>query len=125
MLPFVEEENYKTLTDSFKYISGDGTTAAGTELVVIEFPHRAQISNLRITGASSNLYDVVARDQDGTNPEVLLSLVGTDLDEGTFREPAIKNIGAQREVAVINRTQLSDANYGVNIEVDHMLRRVE
>lgn len=125
MPPYEQEADYFTRTASFKNVSGDGTTAADTDLVVIEFDHMAQVSNLRITGANSEIYDVVVRDQDGTNPEVVYTLVGSDLDEGTFRNPAVRNMGAQKEVAIINREQLADANYGVNLEVDQMRRRQE
>lgn len=116
MPPFVEEDRFKTTTDSYK--NTGGTVATDTDLVVVEVDFKAQLSNLRITGATSELYDVVVRDQDGTNPTTEKSFVGSDLNEGNFESPALRNIGAQKEVVVINRTGLADDNYAVNIEVD-------
>lgn len=125
MPPYEEEGSYETSTDNFKNVSGDGTTGNNTDLVVVEVDHRAQVSNLRITGANSHIYDLVVRDQDGSNESIVKTLVGSDIDEGTFRDPALRNIGAQREVALVNRESLSDANYGISIEVDEVRRGVE
>jgi hypothetical protein len=120
MPPLSEEDEYDTNTQNFKNVNGDGTTSADTDLVVQEVTHKAQLSNIVITGANSEIYDVVARDQDGSNSTVIATLVGSSIDKGSFEEPFIRNIGANREVAVINRSQLNDANYGVYIEVDEL-----
>lgn len=117
-----EEDEYDTTVVNFKNVSGDGTTSSDTDLAVLEVSHKAQVTNIVITGDNSELYDIVRRDQDGTNETVAKTLVGSDLDKGDFENPFIKNIGAQREVAVINRTQLDDANYGISIEVDELRR---
>lgn len=117
-----EEQDFTTNTVNFKNVSGDGTVTTDTDLVVQEVSHKAQLTSLRITGDNSQIYDVVARDQDGSNETVVKTFVGSDIDEGNFEFPVVRNIGAQREVAVINRDQLADANYGVSIEVDELRR---
>lgn len=120
MPPLDEESEYTTSTANFKNVSGDGTTAANTDLAVIEVSHKAQLTNIVITGANTEIYDIVRRDQDGSNSTVAKTLVGSDIDKGDFEDPFLRNIGSQREVAVINREQLADANYGVSIEVDEL-----
>jgi hypothetical protein len=113
---------FEAVSGTSSNISGDGTTAADTDLVVIEVDHMSVVTNLRVTGATSEVYDLVVRDQGGANSEVRKTLVGSDLDDGDFEEPAVRNIGAGREIAVINRTQLDDDNYGINLLV-HELKR--
>lgn len=115
-----EEDDYTTTVANFKNVSGDGTTAADTDLIVVEVSHLAQLTNIVITGANSEIYDIVIRDQDASNASVEKTLVGSDVDKGDFEDPFIRNIGAQKEVAIINREQLADANYGVSIEVDEI-----
>lgn len=122
MPPLEKKEDYTTTTGNFKNVAGDGTTAADTDLVVVEVDHKAQLSNLRISGANSEIYDVVVRDQDASNASVVNTLVGSDLDEGNFEFPVVEEIGAQKEVAIINREQLADANYGVSVVVDELKR---
>lgn len=125
MPPIEDEDMLETLTGTFTNVTGDGTVPADTDLIVVEVDHMAQLTNLRITGGSTENYDVVVRDQDASNPSVEQTYVGSDIDEGKFENPAVRNIGAQKEVAIINRTQLDDDNYGVNVEVDQLERGVE
>lgn len=115
-------EKFEAVSGTFSNVSGDGTTAVDTDLIVIEVDHLSVITNFRVTGASSEVYDLVIRDQNNANSEVIKTLVGTDLDEGDFEEPAVRNIGAGEEIAVINRTALDDDNYGINVLV-HELKR--
>lgn len=122
MPQYEDLEKFEASSATFKNLSGGGTTAAATDLVTIQVDHLAVMTNLRITGAAEEVYDLVVRDQGGGNSEIRKTLVGTDLDEGDFEEPAVRNIGAGREVVVINRTALDDDNYGVNILV-HELKR--
>lgn len=113
---------YEAVSGTFKNVTGDGTTVLDTDLIVIEVDQLAVLTNFRVTGAESEVYDLVIRDQDASNPEVVKTLVGTDLDEGDFEEPAVRNVGAGKEIAVINRTPLADNDYGVNVLV-HKLQR--
>lgn len=117
---YSEREDYEKATGTFKNVSGDGTVSADTDLVVIEVPHVGFVTRLEITGANLEHYDLVFRDQDGSNSTVKRSYATSDLRIGDFRDPVADEFGAQREIAVINRTQLADANYGVNIDVHHL-----
>jgi len=123
-MPGIEKDvRYDSRTATFNNATGDGTTAADTDLVVIEVDHKSQLSTIHISGSARNLYEVVVRDQDATNSQTIKSLAVQDTNLGDFEFPFIRNIGAQKEVAVVNKTQLSDAEYAVNIEVDELRRR--
>lgn len=108
-------DEYVPRTGNFKNVNGDGTTALDTDLVVIEADQSSHLTNLRITAESPELYDVVVRDQDGSNPTVEKSIYGSDLDEGDFEEPVVREIGANKEVAIINRAQLPSEDIAVNL----------
>jgi hypothetical protein len=107
-------DDYSVSTDTFKNVSGDGTVAVDTDLAVIELDQSGQLTSLRITTETAEVFDVVLRDQDGSNPTTVKTFVGSDLDEGDFEEPVVREVGASSEIAVINRAQLNDEDVGVN-----------
>jgi hypothetical protein len=102
---------------SFKNVSGDGTTAADTDLAVVEVDYLSHVTGLEISSASEHIYDLVVRDTDGQNPTVRKTVHGNDIDQGNFLEPALENIGASQEVALINREQLADENIAIYLKV--------
>jgi len=115
-----DREKYQRRTGTFENTSGDGTVAADTDLAVLEVSHVSHVTSITITGANLERYDVVVRDQDGSNETVVRSYATSDLDTGTFENTVYSTVGAQQEIAVINRTQLSDANYAVNVDIHEL-----
>jgi len=115
-----KEEEYAVSTARFSNTSGDGTTSSGTDLAVIEVTHKAQLTEVDITGDNSELYDVKLRDQDASNPSTERTYVGSDIQRGDFEDPAVPKIGANREVAVTSAVQLADANYALNVTVHEL-----
>jgi hypothetical protein len=75
-----------------------------------------------ITGADLQKYELVVRDSDGSNETAEKSYATSDFKGGTFEDPELEKVGAGKEIALINRTQLSDSSYGVNLKVHEVER---
>lgn len=99
---------------------------ADTDLLVVEVDKMAQLSNLQIGAPAEHDFRVEVRDQDGSNNtiEARYSSIGggsdgLSLDVGSFTDPVVE-IGASREVAIINSTALSADDYSINVRVDEL-----
>jgi len=118
-----EEDRYVTKVGNFRNETGDGVTDAGTNLIVIEVDHKSQVSRLHISGTERNVYSLETRNQDGTGSETIKSFAVQELTVGDFEFPIVRDIGAQKEIAVVNNTELSDSEFAVNVEVEELRRR--
>jgi hypothetical protein len=105
-------ENYEVTQKNFQSTSG---TASSGDLVVIEVTKDSQLSHLSITAGEKNDFEVVRRDQDGSNETTKLSYHTDSLQEGSFRFPVLDEIGASKEVAV---KLLADGSSGVSYHVN-------
>lgn len=98
------------------------TTANGsnvdTDLLAVQTDKEAQLSNIQIDGPDAQNYAVVVRDQGGGNATDERRYFQVDhADRGDFENPELE-WGANREIAVVNRSSLSADDYSINVTVD-------
>lgn len=117
-----KENNYIVRNATGGNTSGDGTVATDTDLAVVTLSQQAQVTSVTITGANLEKYELVVRNSDGTNETAEKSYATSDFKGGTFEDPELEKAGAGKEVALVNRTQLADASYGVNLKVHEIER---
>lgn len=112
-----DESDYSTSYES-ETANGDG---ADSDLLVYENTYKARLSNLHITGPDAQDFEVVVRDQDGSNSTTKKFLANVqDANLGNFDDPVLE-WGANQELAIINSSALSADDYGINAVIDELI----
>lgn len=95
-------------------------TSADSDLLVFENTYKARLSKLDIVGADAQDYELVVRNQDGTNSTTKRVYASQqNVERGSFDEPVLE-WGANQELAVRNLTALSASDYGINVTIDEL-----
>jgi len=108
------EDEYET---QYQTATANGS-GADSDLLVVEVSQSFQVSNVQIDGSDAQDYSLVVRDQDSTNATDKRRYFNvSNVNRGTFEDPELE-VGAQKEVAVVNRTALSADDYSINLTID-------
>lgn len=101
-------------------VAASGAFAASADMAIDETTYEAIVTRLFVITPGDNIYQLVERDQDATNPSIKKAYQKEDPNHnaieinGTFEEPIVA-YGANKEIAVV---ALNAGAYDVEVSLE-------